>query len=79
MVTGMANEQNPLTKNHVEEVVANDNYGVDPAVPRPGSEDNNNNVRVVPVHIPNINDVACFVRQILTLMPQLMTLELIFI
>ena len=79
MVTGMANEQNPLTKNHVEEVVANDNYGVDPAVPCPGSEDNNNNVRVVPVHIPNINDVACFVRQILTLMPQFMTLELIFI
>ena len=79
MVTGMANEQNPLTKNHVEEVVANDNYGVDPAVPRPGSEDNNNNVRVVPVHIPNINDVACFVRQILTLIPQLITLELIFI
>ena len=79
MVTGMANEQNPLTKNHVEEVVANDNYGVDPAVPRPGSEDNNNNVTVVPVHIPNINDVACFVRQILTLIPQLITLELIFI
>ena len=79
MVTGMANEQNPLTKNHVEDVVANDNYGVDPAGPRPGSEDNNNNVRVAPVHIPNINDVACFVRQILTLMPQLMTLELIFI
>ena len=31
-------------------------------MPRPGNEDRNN-VTVAPVHIPNINDVACFVRQ----------------
>ena len=58
----MANEQNPLTRNHVKNVVADDNYGVDPAGPRPGKEDSNNNVTVALVHIPNIN-VACFVRQ----------------
>ena len=62
-ITGMANEQNPLTRNHVKDVVADDNYGVDPAGPRPGNEDSNNNVTVAPVHIPNINDAVCFVRQ----------------
>ena len=59
----MANEQNPLKRNHVEDVVADDNYGVDPAGPRSGNKDSKNNVTVAPVHIPNINDVACFVRQ----------------
>ena len=62
-ITGMANEQNPLTRNHVEDVVANISYGVDPAGPSPGNEDSNNNVTVAPVHIPNINDAGCFVRQ----------------
>ena len=61
-ITGMANEQNPLARNHVEDAVAHDNYGVDTAGSRPGNEDSNNNVTVAPVHKPNINDVACFVR-----------------
>lgn len=39
----------------MEDVVADDNYVVDPASPRPGNEDSNNNVTVTPVHIPNIN------------------------
>ena len=54
---------NPWTRNFVEDVVADDNYGVNPAGPRPGNEDSNNNVTVAPVYIPNINDVARFVRQ----------------
>ena len=62
-ITGMANEQNPLTRNHAEDVVAEDNYRVDPEGSRPGNENSSNNVTVVPVHIPNINDVASFVRQ----------------
>ena len=36
---------------------------MDSAGPRPGNEDSNNNVTVALVHIPNINDVAYFVRQ----------------
>ena len=59
----MANEQNPFTRYHVEDAVADDSYGVDPADSSPGKEESNNNVTVVPVYIPNINDVACFVRQ----------------
>ena len=73
----MANKKIALTRNHVEDVVAGDSCGVDPTGPRPGNEDSNNNVRVPSVQISNINDAACFVRT-LTLMPQLMTVELIF-
>ena len=36
---------------------------MDPADPCPGNKDSNNNVTVAPLHIPNINDAACFVRQ----------------
>ena len=36
---------------------------MDPADPRPGNKDRNNNVTVVPVYIPNIKVAACFVRQ----------------
>ena len=50
----MANEQTGM---------ANDSYGVDPAGSSPGNEESNNNVTDVPVYIPNINDVASFVRQ----------------